>query len=144
MVNVLATCVVDRGFEHLSLKPDYITFVSAASPRSTHHELARVKRFAIIKKQGEKIWYLFIFYISPNIPVIVWLYLYTVGTLALNPWKEFWHPCVNAWVCTITRADPPRCNSRQNWIIAFHVTRHRTSTVTLKQTKNDFFLKFIN
>ena len=55
MVNVLATCVVDSGFVRLSVKPDYITFVSAASPRSTHHEPVRVKRFVRIKKQGEKI-----------------------------------------------------------------------------------------
>jgi hypothetical protein len=55
MVNVLATCVVDSGFVRLSVKPDYATFVSAASPRSIPHEPVRVKRFAIINKQGEKI-----------------------------------------------------------------------------------------
>jgi hypothetical protein len=51
MVNVLATCVVDSGFVRLSVKPDYTTFVSAASPRSIHHEPVRVKRFAIIKSK---------------------------------------------------------------------------------------------
>jgi hypothetical protein len=55
MVNVLATCVVDSGFVRLSVKPDHITFVSVASPRSTHHEPVRVKRFVRIKKQGEQI-----------------------------------------------------------------------------------------